>query len=401
MKKNVKKIHHSESVKFLILFFMINSFTQYPYEGIKKISAHSDSFLESKSKIKKEFCCELDNQKIFLFTLTNANGLTARITNYGGIILSLTVPDKNRQFDDVVLGFDSVSNYLTDEYIKSNPRFGALIGRYANRIENACFTLDQVKYQLTVNSRKKHHIHGGKISFDKIVWDADTLTTETGPALKLNHLSPDGHEGFPGNLNVTVIYTLTNDNSFRIDYYAETDKPTVVNFTNHSYFNLAGEGSGNILNHQIKINADKYSPVDDDRIPTGEIKVVAGTPYDFRKITRIKSNIDQLKYGYDINYVLTNPLGELGLAAKVFEQNSGRIMEVFTTEPGLQFFTAQSLNGKYAGKSGRKYESSYGLCLETEKFPDSPNKANFPSPVLRPGEKFHSTTIYKFSTIRD
>jgi aldose 1-epimerase len=404
MRKIIKKIRRGEPIKFLIVFLVMYSFIPYSIDEMKKPANNSfpsDLLMQGKSEIKKEFYCEIDNKKIFLFTLTNANGLSAKITNYGGIILALSVPDKFGKFDDVVLGFDSVTNYLSEQYVNNNPHFGALIGRYANRIGNASFTLDGVKYQLTANSRKKHHIHGGKKSFDKIVWDADTLITEDGTALKLNHLSPDSHEGFPGNLNVTVIYTLTNDNSLKIDYFAEADKPTVVNFTNHSYFNLAGEGSGNILNHQIMINADKYTPVDDEGIPTGEIKNVTDTPFDFRNIKRIGAKVDQLPRGYDINYVLNHSSLELGFAAKVYEQNSGRIMKVFTTEPGIQFFTAKGLNGKYTGKSRQKYESSYGLCLETEKFPDSPNKPNFPSTVLRPGEKFHSTTIYKFSLSND
>ena len=370
------------SKKLMLIFLTISSF----------------SLSMEENNIKKEFCCEKDSKAVYLFTLTNTNGLTAKITNYGGIIVSLLVPDKDGKLDDIILGFDSVKSYLSDEYVNNNPHFGALIGRYANRISNASFTLDGEKFQLTVNSRKKHFIHGGKKGFDKIVWDAGALSAENGPSLKLSYKSPDREEGFPGNLNVTVLYTLTNDNSFRIDYLAETDKATVVNFTNHSYFNLAGEGNGNILKHRIMINAEKYTPVDNEGIPTGEIKYVANTPFDFRKALSIGSMINELARGYDINYVLEHSKGVLGLAAKVYEENSGRIMEVFTTEPGMQFFTAKSMNGKYTGKSGRKYHSSFGFCMETQKFPDSPNKPNFPSTVLRPGEKFHSITIYKFST---
>ena len=374
------------SYEFLIIIFLSLSFI---------------SISEGGNEIKKEFCCEKDTKPVYLFTLTNTNGLTAKITNYGGIIVALSVPDRNGKFDDIVLGFDSVKDYLTDEYVNSNPHFGALIGRYANRISNASFTLSGEKFQLTVNSRKKHFIHGGKKGFDKIVWDADALSTENGPSLKLTYKSPDGEEGFPGNLTVTVLYTLTNDNSFRIDYFAETDKATVVNFTNHSYFNLAGEENRNILKHLIMINAEKYTPVDNEGIPTGEIKDVANTPFDFRKTRSIGSMINELPRGYDINYVLDHSRDELSFTAKVYEQNSGRIMEVYTTEPGMQFFTAKSMNGKYKGKSGRRYESSFGFCLETEKFPDSPNKPNFPSAVLRPGEEFHSITLFKFFTTND
>ena len=354
-----------------------------------------------KSEITKEFCCKKDDKDVYVFALKNANGIIGKISNYGGIILSLYIPDKNGNFDNVVLGLDNIGKYLDENYVRSNPHFGALIGRYANRIANAKFKLDSVEYSLTINSRNKHHIHGGKISFDKIVWNADTEITNDGPSLKLSHVSPDGNEGFPGNLSVTVIYTLTNDNALRIDYYAGTDKPTVINFTNHCYFNLAGEGSGNVLDHQIMINADKYTPADNESIPTGEIKDVEGTPYDFRKSDTLSSKMKILPRGYDINYVLNHSLNKLDLAAKVYEQTSGRILETFTTEPGMQFFTANGLNGTYTGPSGKKYERYYGFCLETEHFPNSPNEPYFPTTVLRPNEKFHSTTIYKFSTLKN
>ncbi|OGU35576.1 MAG: hypothetical protein A2068_04050 [Ignavibacteria bacterium GWB2_35_6b] len=356
---------------------------------------------QSLNNVTKELRCNRDDKGIFIFTLVNKNGMTAKLTNYGGIILELYAKDKNGKFDNVVLGLDTVTSYLTEDYINRNPHFGALIGRYSNRIGNAKFSLDGIEHNLTINSRNKHHIHGGKASFDKIVWDAETYTTEDGPALKLNHTSSDGHEGFPGDLNVTVVYTLTNDNGLKLDYYAETDKPTVINFTNHCYFDLAGEGSGDILNHQIQINADNITPVDNEGIPTGEIKSVENTPYDFRQLKTIKINEEQMQRGYDINYVLNHPEGELALAVKVYEPKSGRIMEIYTTEPGMQFLTAKGLNGKYSGKSGRKYMSSSGFCLETEHFPDSPNKPNFPSTVLRPEGKFHSTTIYKFSVSKE
>ena len=354
-----------------------------------------------RSEIKKEICCKKDGKDVFIFTFTNANGSKVELSNYGGLIIALFVPDKNGALDNVVLGLDSLGSYLTESYVKSNPYFGVLVGRYANRIRNAKFTIDSVTYTLIINCDQKHHIHGGTVGFDKIVWDADTIMTEDGPELKLTHLNPDGHEGFPGNLKVTVIYTLTNDDALRIDYFAETDKPTIANFTNHSYFNLAGEGNGNIFSHQIMIKAEKFTPVDNESIPTGEIKSVAGTPYDFRKPFAIGEKINQIPRGYDMNYVLDHPLNELGLAARVYEPTSGRVMEVFTTEPGMQLFTANGFDGTYTGKSGKKYEKNFGLCLETEHFPDSPNKPNFPSTVLRPGEKLHSTTIYKFSAKKD
>ncbi|HTR80972.1 MAG TPA: aldose epimerase family protein [Bacteroidota bacterium] len=349
----------------------------------------------SKGEIKKELCCQKDNKDVYLFTLKNDDGMVAEISNFGGVIYRLYVPDRNRKLANVVLGLDSVQNYF-----RSNPHFGALIGRFSNRIANASFTLDSMTYHLTVNSHHKNTIHGGAIGFDKIVWNATDSMTNEGPSLQLTHLSPDGHEGFPGNLSVTVVYTLTNENALRIDYYATTDKPTVVNFTNHCYFNLAGEGNGDVLRHQMTIRADKYTPVDDEGIPTGEIKDVAGTPYDFRTPRAIGSSM-LLPQGYDNNFVLNHPLNQLGLAATVFERESGRTMEVFTTEPGVQFFTAHGLNGTFSGESGKKYESSYGFCLETEHFPDSPHRPNFPSTVLRPGEKFHSITLFKFSVRKD
>jgi aldose 1-epimerase len=349
-----------------------------------------------KGKITEQFYCKKDGKSVYLFTLKNDNGLTAEFLNYGGVIFRLYVPNKNGKMKDVVLGLDRVQNYF-----EPNPHFGALIGRFSNRIANAEFTLDRKTYHLTVNSHGKNTIHGGKIGFDKIVWDADTLMTKDGPALELTHLSPDGHEGFPGNLKVKVVYTLTNKNSLRLDYYATTDKPTVVNFTNHCYFNLAGEGSGNVLNHRIMINADKYTPFDNEGIPTGEIKSVKGTPYDFKKSRPIGSEIKLLPHGYDMNYVLNHPMNKLGLAARVYEPVSGRIMEVYTTQPGVQFFTANGLNGRYTGPSGRKYESSYGFCLETEHYPDSPNNPSFPSTVLRPGQNFHEITVFKFLVKED
>ena len=346
--------------------------------------------------IKQEYCCEKDSQKVYLFTLKNQNGLVTKISNYAGAIYELDVPGISGKKINVVLGLDSLQKYLLP-----NPHFGALIGRFSNRIANAKFTLYGVTYDLTKNSRGKHCIHGGKIGFDKIVWDADTLMTDKGPSLILTHLSPDGHEGFPGNLNVKVIYTLTNDNSLSIDYFAETDKPTVVNFTNHCYFNLNGEGSGNVLTHKLMINADHYTPTDSEGIPTGEIKSVANTPFDFRKVHSIGKYMNQLKRGYDINYVFYHPWEILKLAAEAYSPESGIIMAAYTTEPGMQFFTANGLNGKFSGQSGRKYESCYGFCLETEHFPDSPNEPEFPSTVLRPGEKFHSTTIFKFSVKKE
>lgn len=386
-----------KSVFMVAVLFMYTIF----FQNSSKLFAENSKNLGvdmKKDEIKKELCGKRDNKDVYLFTLTNNNGAVAELINYGGIIVALYVPDKNGKFDNVVLGLEKPNEYLTDEYFQSNPRLGALIGRYANRIKNAEFTLDGVTYNLTKNSRQKHNIHGGQVGFDRVVWDAETFSTEDGPALKLTYLCPDGHEGFPGNLKVTVIYTLTNDNSLKLDYFAETDKPTVVNFTNHCFFNLAGEGNGNILNHNFMINADKYTPSDDEGIPTGEIKNVECTPYDLRESQTLVEKMKMLPRGYDMNYILNNKPGELGLAARVVEPSSGRIMETFTTEPAMQFFSANGLNGRYKGKSGRPYESSYGFCVETQHFPNSPNEPSFPATVLRPGEKFHSVTIFKFTT---
>jgi aldose 1-epimerase len=351
--------------------------------------------------IKKEYCCNKDGREIFLFTLTNANGMTTKISNYGGIILSITAPDKNGKYDDVVLGLPDIKQYLDDSYIKNNPHFGAMIGRYANRIAGAKFQLEGITYSLTINSRNKHNIHGGKISFDKIVWEAEAHNSEIGPVLKLIHTDSDGNEGFPGNLKVTVMYTLTNDNSLKMDYYAETDKLTVVNFTNHSFFNLSGEGNGNAYKHVVMINADKITPVDEEGIPTGELMNVQGTPYDFCKPIVLERQMDKMPRGFDTNYVLNKKENILEMAAQVYESASGRLMEVYTTEPGLHFFTANGLNGTYSGPSGKKYEKGYGLAFEAQHFPNSPNEPKFPSTVLRPGEKFHSITIYKFLIKKD
>jgi aldose 1-epimerase len=377
--------------KLFFVNFFILILTLYTFISSAKIRAQN--ILPS---IKTKYCCKHNKQNVYLFTLVNKNGLVAKISNYAGAIYELDVPDKNNNLVNVVLGLDSLPKYF-----EPNPHFGALIGRFSNRIANAKFTLDGVTYNLTKNSRGKHCIHGGKIGFDKIVWEADTLMTKKGPSLILTHLSPDGHEGFPGNLKVKVIYTLTNDNSLSIDYYAETDKPTVVNFTNHCYFNLNGEGNGNVLNHKLMINADHFTPTDSEGIPTGEIKSVANTPYDFREAHYIGKDMNQLKHGYDINYVFYHPWEILKLAAEAYSPNNGIVMSAYTTEPGMQFFTANGLNGKLSGQSGRKYESSYGFCLETEHFPDSPNEPEFPSTVLRTGEKFHSTTIFRFTVKKE
>jgi len=335
-----------------------------------------------------------DGQKVTLYTLTNANRLRARIIDYGAILVSLEVPDRDGKLADITLGFDDL-----DSYIKRNPLFGAVVGRYANRIENAKFTLDGVEYKLTANAGK-NHIHGGrKKRFDKVMWKGRQFQSDKEVGVRFTYLSRDGDEGFPGNLNCIVTYTLTNSNELKISYEATTDKPTIVNLTNHSYFNLAGTGSGDVLGHKITINANNFTPADKALIPTGEIRSVKGTPLDFTKPKTIGSRIDQLTEtrGYDHNYVLNGPTGSLTLAARVYEPTSGRVMEVYTREPGMQLYTANGMKD-LKGKSGKLYQRHYGFCLETQHFPDSPNKPHFPSVVLRPGETYNTVTVFKFST---
>ncbi len=319
------------------------------------------------------------------------------ITNFGAIVVALKAPGRGGQFADVVLGFDSL-----DGYLKEHPYFGAIIGRYGNRIAKGRFKLNGVEYKLATNNGE-NHLHGGIKGFDKVVWAARDVSTPQAPALELRYTSKDGEEGYPGNLDVTVIYTLTEGNELRIDYSATTDKDTVVNLTNHSYFNLAGEGNGDILGHEMMINADAFTPVDAGLIPTGELKKVEGTPFDFRKPAAIGARINaddpQIRYGkgYDHNFVLNRKGGGLELAARVAEPKSGRVMEVLTTEPGIQFYSGNFLDGSVKGKGGKAYQHRYGFCLETQHFPDSPNKPNFPSTVLKPGGKYQTTTVYRFS----
>lgn len=332
-----------------------------------------------------------------LYTLTNNSGVSTKITNYGGIVLTLNVPDKSGQLGDVVLGYDTVA-----EYLKASPYFGALIGRYGNRIAQAKFSLNGVEYALAKNDGP-NSLHGGIKGFDKVVWQAKTSDSPAGPALELTYLSPDGEEDYPGNLAVKVVYTLTHNNELRIDYSATTDKDTVVNLTHHSYFNLAGAGNGDILDHELTLNADKFTPIDATLIPTGELRAVADTPFDFTQPTKIGLRInqadEQLKFGlgYDHNWVLNSTGGSLALAARVYEPSSGRLMEVWTTEPGIQFYSGNFLDGSNVGKGGRVYQHRSGFCLETQHFPDSPNQPNFPSTVLKVGQTYTSTTIYKFS----
>lgn len=353
---------------------------------------------KDKGITKSSFGETQDGQRVDLYTLVNANGVVARITTFGGIVTELHVPDRNGEFADVVLGFDSLEGYQ-DEH----PYFGALIGRYGNRIAMGRFTLDSKTYTLAQNN-DDNHLHGGLLGFDKKVWDAETKERADAVGLQLTYISPDGEEGYPGTLHSKVTYWLTDDNALVIQYLAETDAATPINLTNHSYFNLKGQGNGDILDHEVMINADHYTPVDATLIPTGELAPVAGTPFDFREPTSIGARINadhaQIEYGlgYDHNYVLNNNTGKLELAARVTEATTGRIMEVYTTEPGMQFYTGNFLDGTLTGKDGKVYEYRYGFCMETQHFPDSPNQPNFPSTILRPWELYTQTTIYKFST---
>lgn len=336
-----------------------------------------------------------DGTAVDLYTLRNRQGAEARISNYGGLLISLTMPDRNGQFGDVVLGYDSLA-----DYIKDTPYFGALIGRYGNRIAKGRFTLNGKGYTLATNNGP-NALHGGLKGFDKVVWKPTVIATAQGPGLKLEYVSKDGEEGYPGTLTVTATYTLTEDNALELEFNATTDQDSVVNLTHHSYFNLAGQGD--ILNHQVMIPAAKFTPVDATLIPTGQLRPVEGTPFDFRQLTaigaRIQQDDEQLKFGggYDHNWVVDKPLGQLGLMARVFEPTSGRVMEVLSDEPGLQFYSGNFLNGSNKGKRGWVYQLRNGFCMEPQHYPDSPNQPAFPSVVLKPGQVFHNTIIYRFS----
>jgi aldose 1-epimerase len=352
---------------------------------------------QESSMMKQSFGKTPDGTEVFLYTLRNKSGMEARITNYGGIVVSVLTKDRNGKAADIVLGFDSLSSY-----IKDTPYFGALVGRYGNRIGKGTFQLGGVKYTLAINNGA-NHLHGGLKGFDKVVWSVDEKASIPGESLALTYLSKDGEEGYPGNLSVRVVYTVTNNNELKIDYSASTDKATVLNLTHHSYFNLAGAGTGPILDHELFIDAARFTPVDSGLIPTGELRNVTGTPMDFTTPTaigaRINDSYEQLQKGggYDHNWVLNKPAGLLGLAAQAYEKTSGRMMEVLTTEPGMQFYSGNFLNGTHVGKGGVKYQLRFGFCLETQHFPDSPNKPEFPTTVLEPGKTYTSTTVYRFS----
>ena len=334
-----------------------------------------------------------DEQDVSLYTLTNERGLEVSITNYGGAVVSLKAPDRNGVFGDVVLGYETL-----EEYVRNPRYFGGLIGRHANRIGHGKFSLNGVEYQLTQNNGV-NHLHGGAKGFDKRVWAApdETATDETKAGvgvLRLQYFSRDGEEGYPGNVKARVTYTLTDDDELEISYEATTDRDTVVNLTNHSYFNLASEGT--VLDHELTLHADSFTPVSKELIPTGEIKAVDNTPMDFRRGKVIGTDLDSAG-GYDHNFVLTNFDGELRPAARLFEPTSGRVMEIFTTQPGIQFYSGNFLDGSLTGKGGAVYQKYTGLCLEPQHFPDAPNHVNFPSTVLRSGEVYRHVSVYRFS----
>jgi len=337
-----------------------------------------------------------EGRPVNLYTLKNAHGVEIQAMNYGGIILSIRVPDRKGEFADIVLGHDKLEGYVPNK-----PYLGAIVGRYANRIANGTFTVEGKTYTLPKNDGP-NTLHGGTTrTFDKVVWDAEPLKGKNG--VTFSYLSKDGEEGFPGNLKMKVTYTLTDNNELVIDYEATTDKATPINVSQHSYFNLKGEGNGDILDHEVMINADRFTPVDKNLIPTGELRPVKDTPMDFTTATKVGTRIDdnyeqlQLGHGYDHNFVINRKGPGMVLAARVSEPTTGRVLEVSTTQPGVQFYTGNFLDGSVTGKEGHVYKRRYGLCLETQHFPDSPNHPKFPSTILKPGETFHQKTVFKFS----
>lgn len=340
----------------------------------------------------------LEENDVSIYTLSNSKGMTAEISDFGGIVVSLCVPDKTGKIDDVVLGYENL-----DDYLKKGPYFGALIGRHANRIEDSKFEINGKEYNLYKNDGE-NHLHGGLKGFDKVLWQAEIVQNNETEALLLTYLSKDGEEGYPGNLEVKVTYTLTEDNALEIKYFAVSDKETVINLTNHSYFNLSGHASGDILKHKVMINADKFTVADKYLLPTGEISSVKGTPMDLTQLTELSkglgSDYEQIAFanGYDHNWILNVSGKSPEKAAEVYDDKSGRVMEVFTTKPGIQLYTGNFLNGSDIGKGGVVYRKNNGLCLETQFFPNSLKHKHFPSPLFKAGQEYNHTTIYKFST---
>lgn len=345
---------------------------------------------DAKVGITKAAFGNVDGKEVSLYTLTNNKGNQVKITTYGGIVTSWTYPDKAGKKESIVVGFDSLQPYL-----QKPPYFGALIGRYGNRIANGKFKIDGTEYTLATNDGK-NHLHGGNKGYDKVVWDAK-IVNDTTPTLLLSYVSKDGEEGYPGTLTIAVRYTLTNDDELEIEYDATTDKSTYVNLTQHNYYNLSGNVNNTILDHSLFIDADNFTPVDSTLIPTGVIATVKGTPFDFTKATKIGARIDSVKGGYDHNWVLNKKDATLTMVATLTDATSGRKMDIYTTEPGLQFYSGNFLDGTFTNYDGKKVNHRTALCLETQHFPNSPNQANFPSTLLKPGEKYHTLTKYKLS----
>ena len=345
----------------------------------------------------KEIVGQVDGKDVLSYTLTNSNGMIARIISYGAIVTHLIVPDKDGTFEDVVLGFSDAKSYWTEPYKSNCCYLGAIVGRYGNRIAKGKFTVDGNEYSLATNNGP-NHLHGGIKGFDKVVWDSEGLETEQGPAVKLSYLSADGEEGYPGNFRIEVIYTLTNNNELQIDYKGNVDKPCPVNITHHGYFNLSGGAAKSILDHEVQIYAHRYNVVDETLIPTGELRPVYNTPMDFNQALKIGSRINEVEGGYDHNYVLSKEKDKFAIIARIREPESGRIMEVYCSEPGVQFYTGNFLDGILTGKGGVKYNKNWGFCLETQHFPDSPNQFDFPSVLLNPGADYGYRTVYKFLT---
>lgn len=339
-----------------------------------------------------------DGTAVSEYSLSNDNGMVVKVIDYGAIVTEVWASDRDGKMADIVLGYDKL-----EDYIAVTPYFGAVVGRYGNRIAEGIFEINGESFTLAVNNGE-NHLHGGLIGFDKVVWKSEAYSNKKAAGVKLSYLSKDGEEGYPGNLSVVVVYELNNDNELTVKYEATTDKPTVVNLTNHSYWNLGGQGRGSILNHELTLNAPYFTPVDSGLIPTGEIIAVAGTPMDFTRPKRIGSRIDadceQLTFGggYDHNWVLDKTGGGLTFAARLYDSNSGRQMEIYTEEPGIQFYSGNFLDGSIVGKSDATYQYRYGMCLETQHFPDSPNKGHFPTTRLNPGEVYKTKTVHRFST---
>ena len=389
----------------LCFFLLLTACEKSPEKSGNQVSGNDNANVNTASKNieKRTFGKTQDGKEAFLYVLKNTKGTEIGITNYGATVVSLKTADLNGKMDDIVLGFDSVEGYTSDAFLKANPYFGATVGRYANRIADAKFSLGGTEYKLAANNGD-NNLHGGKKGFDKVFWEGKEVPVAGGSAVEFTYVSADGEEGFPGKLTAKVVYTLTDDNELKIDYTATTDKETVVNLTHHSYFNLAGHASGDILKQKLKILADKFTPIDSESIPTGEIKSVENTPFDFRAAKEIGKDIEaadeQIKNGkgFDHNFVLNGASGTMRLVAVATDDASGRVMEILTTEPGIQLYSGNFLDGSLKGKGGADYKLRSGFCLETQHYPDSPNRPEFPSTVLKPGDTYKTSTIYKFST---